>query len=146
MQYTLVYQSDIRRLQQVHNIAAKVILEKSKYDSTSDCLRELHWIPVKTRIDFKILTLVYKCVHGQAPNYFINLLTCLPERHQGLRLNGKYKRPVIPFTKRKTFAVRSFSVIGPTLWNSIPSNIRRSKTITKFQKELKTFMFTRLYE
>ena len=37
-------------------IAAKVILDKSKYDSTTNSLRELHWLPVKTRIDSKILT------------------------------------------------------------------------------------------
>ena len=99
----------------------------SKYDSTTIGLRELHVLPVKTRIDFKILTLVYKCMHSQAPNYLINLIMCLPERHQGLRSNGEYKRLVVPFTKKKTFAARSFSVIGPSLWNSIVSNIRRSK-------------------
>ena len=82
-------------------------------------------------------------MHGQAINYLIHLFMCSPERHQGLGSNGEYKRLVIPFIKKKMFVVRSFSVIGQSLWNSIPSNTRRSKNSTEFEEELKTFMFTR---
>ena len=115
MIYSGLQESDIRKFQWVPNIAEKVILEKSMYDSTTDCLTELHWLPVKTRRDFKILALVYKCVHRQESNYLINLLTCLLEKHQGLRSNGEYKRLVLLLIKKKIFAARSFSVIGPSL-------------------------------
>ena len=30
-------------------------------------LRELHWLPVRQRIDFKLAVLVYKALHGQLP-------------------------------------------------------------------------------
>ncbi len=37
-------------------------------------LRSLHWLPVSFRIEFKILLLVFKCLHGTAPIYLSNLL------------------------------------------------------------------------
>ena len=57
-------ESGIRKIQCVQNVAAKFILDRSKHDSTINCPGELHWLPVKTRIEFIILTLVYKCMHG----------------------------------------------------------------------------------
>ena len=59
---------DVKRLQRVQNIAAKLILRKTNQDSITECLRELHWLPIRARIDFKILVLVYKCLWGNAPN------------------------------------------------------------------------------
>ena len=45
--YSGLPESNIRKLQWVQNIVAKVILDKSKYDSTTDCLRELHWLQLR---------------------------------------------------------------------------------------------------
>ena len=61
--------------QRVQNIAAKIVLGKGKYDSSTRCLGELHWLPIQHRIEFKIITLVYKSLHGLAPQYPTNLLT-----------------------------------------------------------------------
>ena len=38
--------TDLKKLQRVQNIAAKVILGKRKYDSASECLKQLHWLPI----------------------------------------------------------------------------------------------------
>ena len=48
-------------LQKVQNIAAKLVLGYNEYDSSTMALKTLHWLPVKKRIDFKILSLVHKC-------------------------------------------------------------------------------------
>ena len=65
---------DIRRLQRAHNMAAKFVLGRTKYDSVAQCLKTLHWLPIHLRIEYKILVMVYKCLHKQAPGYLINLL------------------------------------------------------------------------
>ena len=44
-------------------------------------------------------------------------------------------------TLRKTFASRSFSVMGPELWNRLPNNVKDSDNIYLFKKKLKTFLF-----
>ena len=52
---------------------------------------------------------------------------------------------VIPRTKCKTFADRSFSIAGPTLWNKLPKRIRSTHTLLSFKKDLKTYLFNCIY-
>ena len=65
----------IDQLQRVQNIAAKIVLGIGRYNSSSRCLAELHWLPIQQRIEFKIITLVHKSLHGLAPQYLVDLLT-----------------------------------------------------------------------
>jgi len=39
-------------------------------------LANLHWLPVLKRVIFKMAVLVWKCLHGEAPNYLADL--CVP--------------------------------------------------------------------
>ena len=66
---------DLKRLQRVQNIAAKLVLNKSHRDSVTQYMFHLHWLPIKSRIDYKILTLTHKCVYGEAPKYLTDLIT-----------------------------------------------------------------------
>ena len=43
---------------------AKLVLGKSKYDSASQTLQQLHWLPIQERIQHKILTLTHKISTG----------------------------------------------------------------------------------
>ena len=122
-----------KKLQKVQNIAARLILRKTNWDSITECLRELHWLPIRVWIDFKILVLVYKCLWGNVPNYLKNLITLNPVNRQGLRSEKKMDQLIVPFTKHKTFAARSFAVTGPTLWNCIPKDIKLSKIVEQFK-------------
>ena len=64
-------------LQKVQNAAAKLVLGMKKYGSATVALTRLHWLPIRARIDFKILTLVHKCLSGNAPGYLTDLLVPL---------------------------------------------------------------------
>ena len=55
---------EIHKLQRIQNMAAKIVLCKSKYERSWDSLWELHWLPIHRQIQHKILTLVYKCMNG----------------------------------------------------------------------------------
>ena len=57
------------QMQRVQDIVAKIVMGKSKYDSCTQCHKALHWLPIKAHIEHKLLTLVRKCVHGEAPQY-----------------------------------------------------------------------------
>ena len=48
------------RLQRVQNLAARIITRTPKYEHITPALKSLHWLPVKYRVQFKILMLVYK--------------------------------------------------------------------------------------
>jgi hypothetical protein len=132
---------DLNKLQRVQNIAAKTILRKRKSDSATEALKELHWLPIELRIKFKILCFVYKCLNDNAPEYLKNLLV-IRTQNRILRSSSKYKQLVIPLVRKSTFASRSFSVVGPTLWNHIPDEIKESPTIDLFKCKLKTYFFT----
>ena len=40
------------------------------YDHLGDTMKDLHWLPISYRIQYKILLLVYKCLNGMGPDYF----------------------------------------------------------------------------
>jgi len=59
----------IRKLQGVQNAAARMITGTRKFDHVTPILRELHWLPVAQRIQYKTAMLVNKCLRGLAPPY-----------------------------------------------------------------------------
>ena len=122
-------------------MAARIVLQRSKYKSSSKCLEELHWLPIQYRINFKVVTLVIKCIHRLAPNYLEDLITLKKLRRQGLRLEHVIRQLEIPRTTKHTFAARSFRVRGPTLWNQLPKHIKQIEDYSAFKKHLKTFSF-----
>ena len=133
--------TSIRKLQLVQNIAARITLGKRKYDSATSCLQKLHWLPIHHRIEFKIISLVHKCLHNNAPPYLQRLIQHTRPTRKGLRSEEDTTRLLVPRTSRKTFASRSFSVLGPQLWNDLPRNLHRIDNYTSFKKELKTHLF-----
>ena len=64
----------INRLQRLQNIAARIVSRTSKFEHITPVMYELHWLPVKMRIRFKLLLLVYQCVQQTAPTYLCELL------------------------------------------------------------------------
>ena len=103
----------IHRFQKVQNIAAKLVLNKKKFDSSTDCMKELHWLPIRARIEFKVLMLVYKCWQNKAPLYLRSLIKDKKSRRVGLRSDKDNLLLEVPRTIKKTYASRSFSVCGP---------------------------------
>ena len=57
----------LSKLQRVQNMCVRLVLRKTKFDSTTDCLKSLHWLPIKQQITYKILVLTYKSLHGEGP-------------------------------------------------------------------------------
>ena len=128
-------------MQRIQNYGAKLVLGKTRYCSSKQALTELHWLPIKSRIKFKILTIVCKYLRGNTPDYLRNLLVRCPQTTCTLKSNDIIDWLVIPQTLRKAFASRSFSVMGLELWNRLPNNVKDSGNIDLFKKKLKTFLF-----
>ena len=72
------------RLQKVLNAAAWVTYLIPKFAHITPVLRELHWLPVKFRIEFKIALLVFKTSNGLAPQYLSELLVVKPRTRYSL--------------------------------------------------------------
>ena len=123
-------------------MCAQLVLRRPKGSSITQCLKDLHWLPICQRIEFKILTLTFKYLNKQAPEYLQNLLVKMTTRQMGLRSESTYKKLLIPLTKRKTFAQRSFSVAAPTLWNGLRINVKQANTLIPFKSLLKSYLFS----
>ena len=92
------------QLQRIQNMAAKVMLGRDKSASAKEALFDLHWLPVTQRIDFKVATVVFKCLNGDAPKYLCELIEVKKTSRQGLRSESKTNDINVPFVKAKTLA------------------------------------------
>ena len=135
----VLYMRNYGKLQRVQNNAARVITLTKKYDHITPVLKELHWLPVRKIIEFKILLLAYKCLHGTAPSYLREMLKeYVPPRT--LRSTSKNLLCELR-TNMKTYGDRSFSACAPKLWNQLPNNIRAAGSVAIFKRQLKTHLF-----
>ena len=62
--YIGLSETDLKKLQRVQNITAKIVLGKGKFADPTNCLRTLPWLPIKYGVEYKILCMVYKCLLG----------------------------------------------------------------------------------
>ena len=133
----------LKPLQSIQNIAARIITKTRKFDHITPVLRTLHWLPVKSRIEFKIICVTYRILHGVAPEYMCDLVT-LQRSNRDLRSNTHLALQM-PKSRTKMYGDRAFSVAAPRLWNSLPVPLRLEKNYDAFKKKLKTYLFRKIY-
>ena len=129
----------ISKFQIIQNRAAKIVLNVNVRHHSIDALKQLHWLPIVARIDFKLCLLVYKCIKGFAPQYLIDLIQ-MDTRDRNFRHKSTSTLRV-PFVSKKTCACRSFGVMGPKLWNKLPREMTFISDEDIFKKQLKTHLF-----
>ena len=130
----------LKRLRKVQNTSARIITLTRKYDHITPIFKSLHWLPINLRIEFKILLLAYKALHGLAPAYLSELISW----HQPMMNLRSTNQDllVVPSCKTSpTFGDRAFSMAAPRLWNELPRDLRSAKTLGTFKNKLKTYLF-----
>ena len=130
---------NIQRLQRVQNTLARVVSGTKKRDHIKPVLRDLHWLPVPRRIEYKIALITHKVLGTGQPEYLHKLIQeYKPTRHlrsEGQRLLAK------PSGFKSVLASRSFSCASETIWNSLPELVRKTESVNNFKKKLKTHLF-----
>ncbi len=117
----------INKLQMVQNAAARVLTRTRKYAHISPVLSTLHWLPIKYRIDFKILLITYKALNGLAPQYLRELLSHYsPSRPLWSQNSGHL---IIPRISKSTAGGRSFFFLALKLWNNLPNTVWEADTL-----------------
>ena len=95
----------------------------------------------KWPINFKILLVTYKILHGFAPTYLNELFNHTPHR---LLLSSSFNLLSIPKTTKATYGDKSFSIIATKLWNDLPITIKQCSRFDSFKLRLQTFLFNRV--
>src|SRR6218665_1791197 len=134
-------------LQTVLNAAARLIARLPRYSHISSYIKEqLHWLPISTRIAYKVLLNVLKAQMGVAPKYrrdTIRLPTSASSLHPLCSLDRR--ELLVPRTRTTMTMSRSFSVIGPSLWNRLLPSTRASflsSNLSMSLSLLKTCLFS----
>ena len=133
----------IQKLQRVQNTAARLITKSKKYDHITPVLKKLHWLPIEQRIVYKVLLLVYKALHDQAPQYLKELLV-LYSPSRDLRSKDKFLLDDVT-TRYKKYGDRTFGKAAYLLWNKLPAEIRLLPSVESFKSQLKTHLFKQAY-
>ena len=129
----------IKRLQRVQNIAARIVTRCPKSCHMTPVLYDLHWLPVRSRILFKILLLTYRCLNGLAPAYLVDLITPYTP---GRTLRSSNKLLItVPKTRLKTIGQRSFTFAAAHEWNELSMDVKTAQSIDSFKAALKKHLF-----
>jgi hypothetical protein len=139
--------TSISKLQSVQNAAARLFGGLRRFDHVTPILRDqLHWLPIRQRIEFKIATLVYKSLNHLAPEYLLDMLHLASDDPALCRNRSAANGQLIPGQwKTVNFGKRNFYHSAPYVWNSIPVEIRQQRPLTVFKSKLKTFLFQKAY-
>ena len=133
-----VSQKDVSRLQRLQNRCARLIFQLPKFTHSSPLLKQLHWLPVAQRIQFRTMVHTYKSLNHCAPDYLSSLLSLQTSSYSLRSTTGK---SLSVHKTHKLAGDRAFSIAAPRLWNSLPTLTRSSNSVPAFKRALKTHLF-----
>ena len=113
---------------------------------TQVCI-DLHILPIRTRIEYKICLLTYKSIKNGKPAYLASLLN-IHQPNNSIALRSQYDTEKLeePNISQARYSNRCFSYCAPRLYNKLPLQMRKMNDIAKFKKELKTHIFSKAYD
>jgi len=125
------------------NAAARVVSDTRKFDRGLKAILhdELHWLDVPERIEYKLGVMVYRRLHGHwtgIADHFIPASDAAPRRGRLRSANRNYL--TVP---RCRLSCRAFDYAGPTVWNSLPAELKNSDSFDSFKRFMKTILFSR---
>ena len=93
------------------------------------------------RVVFKLCMAMYKCVHGLAPKYLVELWIPVADV-AGRRQLRSASRGLLNFPRYNVSNCgrRAFCFAGPYVWNSPPGHIRQSTSMAVFKCSLKSML------
>ena len=99
----------LQQLQSVTNAAARLVFSSSRFAHVTPLLRQLHWLRAPEQIDFKLVVLVYSCLHGTAPSYLVDELHRATDLEAWRHLcSASFPSLIVRRTRLSTVGDRSF--------------------------------------
>ena len=121
---------NLNRLQRVQNMLARVVTGTKKFDHITPILKDLHWLPMARRIDFKLATIVFNVRKSKQPEYLSALVI---DYEQSRSLRSENKRFIYTPRTNTKLAGRRFSSAAPAIWNNLPCDIRTCEDLGTFK-------------
>ena len=124
-----------RRLKSVLNSSARLIYDLRRSDHITDALASLHWFRVLERMKYKTALLMFRALHGEAPQHLSEKLVHVADVLSHCRLrSSSTSQLMVPRYRLSTVGSCSFSVAGLTIWNQLPIDITSSSSFPEFKR------------
>ncbi len=134
--------SNIAMLQRAQNALSRVVTYTRRTEHIRPVLRNLHWLPISYRIDFKVATLAYKVHATGSPAY---LKSSVSDYTPSRDLRSSSLQFLATVQTRTAIARRAFSQAAPSVWNNLPYNVRTAETFERFKSSIRTHFYSRAF-
>ena len=134
--------ANITKLQRVQNSLARVVLQMPRGTHADDLLAQLHWLPVRYHIEYKISLITYKVLKVGQSRYFADLLI---HQHQVRAARSEGQCCLYQPVPNSQTSSRGFRYAAPSSWNLLPPDLRMKETVPTSKTGLKTYMFLSAY-
>ena len=129
----------MHKVAQIQKRIARIILNLPKRSKSADLLNELQWLTFNDRVCYHTALLVYKTINNLAPVYMKDILKFSTNVSHNLRSISN-KHLILQTKPRTNYFKGSFTYNSYKVWNSIPFNIKHSKSISSFKITYKKFL------
>jgi len=137
--------STLAPLQRVLRAAARLVNDLKTSDHVTSTLVDLHWLPIKQRVDYKLCYHVHNVSIGHAPAYLSDMLTACADVPSFSRLRTSSSGDCVILKTKLKLSERAFAVSVPLAWNNLPCELKKTKCTITFKRLLKTFLFESAY-
>lgn len=121
-------QAHLKRLLSLHKRAIKLI-NSQNIQVALQPFNTLDILSLHNQFLYNTAILTFKVRHSLAPSYLQDLLNEAPNRYNSMNY-------ILPRTRVDLYKT-SFSFSGPSVWNSLPLNVKSSNTLSIFKPLLK---------
>ena len=132
-------------LKRVMNAAVRLVARLGVCVHVTPAMRELYWLPVTFRVQYKLCLMVHVSVNGRIPEYITDVLVPVSSLQGRATLRSSTSGSFDVLRTRTGFGERAFSFAGPAVWNKLPPNLRLITDNCKFKLALKARFFSIAY-
>jgi len=126
--------SFVHRLLLVQKRAARSVLDIADYEHPSaDMFKQLKWMPIQSRINYRKATMVYKCLNNLAPSYMCDMFKFVKDVNSRQTRSAVRDDLYLPGGRHKDVYINSFAYSGALLWNKLPLDIRNKSSLDSFK-------------
>jgi len=118
-----------------------LLLGLSRRDHVRPALKELHWLPVVYRIQFKLALVMFTIHTRRCPDYLTDSVQACNSDPARTRLRSASSSDYNVPRTRTRFGDGAFSLVGSVVWNSLPAAVREADSFHSFRRKLKTHLF-----
>jgi hypothetical protein len=136
-------QANIAKLQRVQNTLARVVSGANMRNHITPVLKNLHWLPISVRIEYKVALLTHQVLTTSQPEYLRDTVSLYVP---GRDLRSSSQQLV---SLRRTYTAtgrQSLNYAASTVWSSLSAATRSTHDVKMFKRVLKTELFRRHYD